>query len=123
MMKWSLLGVGAAWASAILYEYTWSGGRWNGRQAPWQLFLLAAGVFLCGVAWSWVRSGWLPRTPRPRLWFALAAVVCGAFLVALDRTVAKGLPYVPMLPMYPILFLDFLASGCYTWWRRRRKLK
>ena len=65
----------------------------------------------------------LSRAPRPRLWFALAAVVCGAFLVALDRTVAKGLPYVPMLPMYPILFLDFLASGCYTWWRRRRKLK
>lgn len=118
MMKWSLLGMGAAWAAAMLYEYTWSGAS-----SPWLLFLLAAGVFLCGAAWGWLRRKRLPPSPQPRLWFALAAVVCGVFFVVLDRTVQKGLPYVPMLPMYPILFLDFLASGCYTWWRQFQKRK
>lgn len=117
MIRWSLLGVGAAWASAMLYEWLWTGG-----QSPWLLAMLAAGVFLAAAAFVYTPRRGRARV-RPMVWFVLAAVAVALWYAALESTVEKGLSHVPMLPLYPILFLDFLASGCYTWWRRRGRRK
>lgn len=114
MLKWSFLGIGAAWGAAMLYEWLWSA-----MQSPKLLFLAAAGVFLGGVLFVQLRRRRSLRV-QPMVWFILAAITAALFHSALERTVEEGLTHVPLLPMYPILFLDFFASGCYTWWRKRK---
>ena len=66
------------------------------------------------------RRGGLARLLRP-LSVLLAAVAVALGYSALERTVENSLTHVPLLPMYPILFLDFFASGCYTWWKKRKR--
>lgn len=113
MLRWSLLGMGMAWAAGMLYEWLWTGG-----QSPWMLFSLAAGVFVGGALFVW--QGGRQLRVQPMVWFVLAALTVAFCQAALERAVARGLTHVTLLPMYPILFLDFLASGCYTWWKKRR---
>lgn len=115
MLKWSLLGIGGAWASAMLYEWLWSG-----RQSMGLLLLLAAGVFLSVLLFASLQRRQPPQV-EPMVWFILAAVAVALGYSALERTVENSLTHVPLLPMYPILFLDFFASGCYTWWKKRKR--
>ena len=75
-----------------------------------------------------VRGGLCPRTnepagPRPMIWFLLAALMCALCYSALERTVQSGFSHVPLLPMYIVMFLDFLGSGAYGVWERIRRRK
>lgn len=115
MLKWSLLGMGAAWGAAMVYEWLWSG-----RQSPQLLLLAAAGLLLGSAAFVLLRRRRSPSM-KPMVWFVLAAMTAAMLYTALGRTVEEGLTHVPLLPMYPILFLDFFVSGCYTWWKKRRR--
>lgn len=116
MLRWTFLGLCAAWAAGMLYEWMWTGGR-----SPWLLFSLAAGMFVGGVVFSQMRRGKRMPDPKAMVWFILAALSVSMGYGALERTVEKGLSHVPMLPMYFILFLDFFVSGCYTWWKKWKR--
>lgn len=113
-MTWIYWGIGAAWAAAVVYEWMWSG-----QGALWLGYLLTGGVFMGAVVL--MRQPWRRGVPKlkPRTWFTLAALACAFFMLAMDHTAEEGASHVPMLPLYLILFLDFLASGCYTWWKNR----
>ena len=64
-----------------------------------------------------------PAGPRPMIWFLLAALMCALCYSALERTVQSGFSHVPLLPMYIVMFLDFLGSGAYGVWERIRRRK
>ncbi len=47
--------------------------------------------------------------------------MCALCYSALERTVQSGFSHVPLLPMYIVMFLDFLGSGAYGVWERLKK--
>lgn len=119
MLKWSFLALGLGWAVSMIYEWMWSGGS-LGQFIMWAVvgLTIALGLFVRSTGKE-QRAG-RPRNLSPMLWFLLAAITAAAFYSALERTAQGLFSHIPMLPLYFILFLDFFASGCYTWWRKRR---
>lgn len=120
MLKWSCAALGLGWAASMIYEWAWGGGG-IGRYITWAVVGLTLALGLMVAAITRENRAVVRKEIPPMIWFLLAAVVCALFYSALERTVQGGLSHVPMLPMYIVLFLDFLASGGYTWWRKLKR--
>ena len=122
MLKWTCAALGLGWAASVIYEWAWSG-----EDLARYITLGVVGVTLClGLFMSALtkeRRTNKPAGPRPMIWFLLAALMCALCYSALERTVQSGFSHVPLLPMYIVMFLDFLWSGAYGVWERIRRRK
>ncbi len=118
MLKWTCAAIGLGWAASMIYEWAW-GGEGLGRYITLGVvgITLALGLFMSALT----RERTKPIKVRPMIWFLLAALMCALFYSALERTVQGGLTHVPMLPMYIVLFIDFLGSGAYGLWKKAKK--
>jgi len=104
----------------MAYEWMWSGESAGGFFACGVVGLTAfLGLFIKVITQE-NRTG-KRRDLSPMMWFLLAALTCALFYSVLERTAQGVLTHVPILPMYFILFVDFFASGCYTWWKKHRR--
>lgn len=122
MLKWSCAALGIGWAGSMIYEWAWSGGSlW--QYITWAVVGLSLALGLMVAVITRENRAAVRREISPMVWFLLAALVCAMFYSALERTVQGGLSHVPMLPMYIVLFLDFLASGGYAWWGKLKRRK
>ncbi len=97
----------------MIYEWMWCKGELI-QYVAWALI----GVTVMGGLFIRACMSSKPDGTPPMIWFLLAALVCAMFYSALGRAGQYSPPHVRMMPMYPILFLDFFLSGCYTWWRK-----
>lgn len=122
MLKWSCAALGLGWVGSMVYEWLWNGGS-LGRYIAWAVVGLSIALGLMLAVITRENRAVVRKEPSPMIWFLMAALVCAMFYSALERTVAGQLSHVPMLPMYIVLFLDFLGSGGYTWWRKLRRRK
>ena len=121
-MKWACAAIGLGWAASMVYEWAW-GGEGLGHYLTLGVvgFTLALGLFMSALTKE--RRAGKPKEIRPMIWFLLAALVFALFYSALERTVQGELTHVPMLPMYIVMFLDFLGSGAYVWWGKLKGRK
>lgn len=119
MVKWSYLAGAAAWTASMLYEWMWYGGS-LGQYIAWALVgvTVLVGLFIRGIT---AEGQGKRRDPPPMIWFVLAALTASLFYSMLERTANGSLTHIPVLPLYLILFLDFFATGCYTWWKKLKK--
>ena len=119
MSKWLYPGLALGWAVSMVYEWFHCGGRLI-QYVAWAFMV---GTVLLGLfVRSCMREVNIEKEPPAMLWFLLAAAVCALFFkVGLGQAEYMNPPHVLALPMYPIMFLDFLAVGCYTWWKKRQK--
>ena len=120
MLKWTCAALGLGWVASMIYEWAWGGGS-LGQYITWAVVgvTLCLGLFMSALTKE--RRTGKPAEFRPIMWFLLAATIFALFYSALERTAQEQLTHVPMLPMYLVLFLDFLGSGDYVWWRRMKK--
>lgn len=115
MVKWSYLAAALGWLLSMVYEGLWAGGP-MGKYIGWGVIgaTLLGALFIRALSPGRSRQ----RDPQAMVWFLLAALVCALFTMAVERVDLAQPPHVRLLPLYPILFLDFLAAGCYTWWKK-----
>lgn len=117
MAKWSYLVAAVAWTASMVYEWMWNGGK-----IVQYLAWAAIGItVLIGLLIRSVSKGDSGRQLRPMEWFLMAAVTAAMLYSGMDHMAKGQLTHIPLLPMYLILFLDFFASGCYTWWKRLKR--
>lgn len=108
--------IAVAWVAGMVYEGMWSGGEIGAYVG-----LGAVGLsILVGALVRSATKNQRNNEPRPMEWFMLAALVVALFYLAVDKAALMDPPHVLLLPVYPILFLDFFLSGCYTWWKKLR---
>lgn len=122
MLKWSCAALGIGWAGSMVYEWLWSGGD-PGQYIAWAVVGLSIALGLMMAVITRENRAAVRKEISPMIWFLLAALVCAMLYSALERTVQGQLTHVPMLPMYIVLFLDFLGSGGYTWWKKLKRRK
>lgn len=122
MLKWTCAALGLGWAASMIYEWAWA-GEGLGQYITWAVvgITIAMGLFISMVTKEH-RTG-KPVELRPMIWFMLAALICAMLYSALERTVQGQLTHVPMLPMYIVMFLDFLGSGAYASWKKIKRKK
>lgn len=122
MLKWSCAALGVGWVGSMAYEWAWSGGN-LGQYITWAVVGLSLALGLMVAVITRENRAAVRREISPMVWFLLAALVCAMFYSALERTAQGQFTHIPMLPMYIVLFLDFLGSGGYTWWRKLKRKK
>ena len=120
MIKWSYLAVGAGWVLSLIYEWMWCGGK-LAQYVGWGIvgITVMGGLFIRTM--NKEHSDGKPQNLPAMIWFLLAALVCALFFAAVGRAEEAQPPHVQMMPMYFILFVDFLVTGCYTWWKKIRE--
>lgn len=118
MLKFLYAGLALGWLASMIYE-----GAWDGDVTQYvALGAIGATVFGGLFIRNCMRDEPAGRRTPAMLWFLLAAAVCAAFFkLGLEQAVQADPPHVRALPMYVVMFLDFLGMGCYTWWRKRRR--
>lgn len=120
MLKWTCAALGLGWAASILYEGAW--GAWSaGQYVSWTMVGAAITLGLLLLILARERRTGKPWTLRPMEWFLMAALVVAMIYSGLEHTAKGELTHVPVLPMYIVLFVDFLGAGLHGWWRKDRK--
>lgn len=122
MLKWSCAALGVGWVGSMIYEWAWSGGN-LGQYVTWAVVGLSLALGLMVAVITRENRAAVRREISPMVWFLLAALVCAMFYSALERTAQGQFTHIPMMPMYIVLFLDFLGSGGYIWWRKLKRKK
>lgn len=122
MLKWSCAALGVGWVGSMVYEWAWSGGN-LGQYITWAVVGLSLALGLMVAVITRENRAAVRREISPMVWFLLAALVCAMFYSALERTAQGQFTHIPMMPMYIVLFLDFLGSGGYIWWRKLKRKK
>ncbi len=120
MAKWSYLAAGVAWTVSMIYEWMWCGGK-LAQYVAWAVIGLTVmgGLFIRTMGKE--HGEGTPQNLPAMVWFLLAALTCALFFAAVDRAAAVQPAHVQLMPMYLIMFVDFLATGCYTWWKKLGK--